>query len=101
MSVSTGTAADSSTQEPALRRLQASIADYAVGGVVGLLTVLIGILVGAKFVSAMPSTQVFGGARDAVVNSAGTMFLLLGIGLLVMGAVAIIRIVRGGFATGR
>jgi hypothetical protein len=73
-----------------------TLASYAIGLLVTLIVLLVTALVGGEFAAAIPSNGTFSSGIDQVTSSASTAFVIFGVSLLILPAVAaVVLIVRG------
>ncbi|AXR80703.1 hypothetical protein [Natrarchaeobaculum sulfurireducens] len=76
---------------------QNTLASYAIGLLVTLIVLLIAALVGGEFADAVPEDGAFGEAIETVIEHAGTAFVIFGVSILVLPAVAVIVLIVSGF----
>jgi hypothetical protein len=73
-----------------------TLASYAIGLLVTLIVLLVTALVGGEFASAIPTNGTFSEGITQVTDSASTAFVIFGVSLLILPAVAaVVLIVRG------
>jgi hypothetical protein len=76
--------------------LNNTLASYAIGLLVTIVVLLIAALVGGEFAAAIPDNGTFSEGINQVTDSAGTAFVIFGVSLLILPAVAaVVLIVRG------
>ena len=87
-------AADLQAQSAAM--LDNTLASYAIGLLVTLIVLLVAALVGGEFAAAIPSNGTFSSGINSATDSADTAFVIFGVSLLILPAVAaVVLIVRG------
>jgi hypothetical protein len=101
--VQAGQEADSIREAIALAPAPSRASNLAAGAVTMLVTliiVLLAALVGGEFASAIPSDSTFGNAINTTTDNAGTAFVIFGVSLLAIPAVAVLSYIvlnLGGF----
>jgi hypothetical protein len=101
--VRAGQEADSIREAIALAPAPSRARNLAAGAVTMLVTliiVLLAALVGGEFASAIPSDSTFGNAINTTTDNAGTAFVIFGVSLLAIPAVAVLSYIvlnLGGF----
>lgn len=76
--------------------LDNTLASYAIGLLVTLIVLLVAALVGGEFAQAIPSNGTFSNGIQSATDSADTAFVIFGVSLLILPAVAaVVLIVRG------
>jgi|APHM01.1.fsa_nt_gi amino acid transporter len=82
--------------QAAVKMTNNTLASYAIGLLVTLIVLLVTALVGGEFASAIPTNGTFSEGITQVTDSASTAFVIFGVSLLILPAVAaVVLIVRG------
>lgn len=84
------------SQQAAVKMTNNTLASYAIGLLVTLIVLLVTALVGGEFAAAIPTNGTFSEGITQVTDSASTAFVIFGVSLLILPAVAaVVLIVRG------